>query len=198
MLRSRRRFSLVIGSPAAKTRIGAATAGVAGTAVPSPNVRRMTRAMPQPRKFVPAVVAGAFAGCTILLCIAVLNVAVLHTPRFTLSGLFAFDASALVGSVAYSGPGYIVLGVVLHFAVAIGWAAGYLMLSERQPQLVQRPYISGAAFGVLVYFAMQLVLVAANLYRTPHTADLGIALLAHTVFYGVPVAVIIRRARRTA
>lgn len=158
----------------------------------------MTAARPRPRTVVAAIAAGVVAGITIVACFALFNLVLLPTPGFTLGGFFAFDAAALVGKIAYTSDAYVALGVGLHFAVAIGWAVGYAIVAERQAQLVTRPLISGAAFGLIVYFAMQLVLVAANLYRIPTPGELGIALLAHLVFYGIPVALIVARVERPA
>ncbi len=147
------------------------------------------------RTIVGAIGAGIVAGCLILLCFAGFNGPILHTPGFTLAGIFAFDAAALVGKAALAGgAGYVALGIVLHFLVSIGWAVGYALLAPRQHQLITRPIASGAGFGLVVYFAMQLVLVGANLYRTPTPGELGIALLAHLVFFGMPIAFLIGRA----
>ncbi len=155
----------------------------------------MTGVLPAPRTLTAAAVAGVAGGLTILACYGLFDGLLGLAPGFTLGGLFAFDASALVGKAAYTGAGYVALGAVLHFLVAIGWAAGYAIVAERQAQLVRRPLISGAAFGAIVYFAMQLVLVAANLYELPTPSGLGVALLAHLAFYGLPVALIIARAQ---
>lgn len=158
----------------------------------------MTLALPRPRALLDATVAGLIAGCLITACFVVMNVAVLHTPSFSLGAFFAFDASTLVGKVAYTSGAFVILGVVLHFLVSVAWAIGYAVLAGRQPQIVTRPIVSGAMFGLVVYFAMQLVLVAANVYTTPTPRGLGVALLAHLVFYGIPVALIIGRTRRPA
>jgi uncharacterized membrane protein YagU involved in acid resistance len=157
-----------------------------------------TKALPRPRTLIGAAIAGVVAGVTITACIAVMNLAVLHVPGFTLRALFAFDASVLVGKVAYTGDSWVALGVGLHFLVAIGWALGYAFVAERLPQLTSRPIISGAFFGLIIYFAMQLVIVAANLYHIPTPAELGTALLAHLGFYGIPVAVIVARTQPRA
>jgi hypothetical protein len=158
----------------------------------------MTLTVPHARTIVASVVAGIVGGCSILVCLAVLSSGVWRVPGTALGAYFAFDASALVGKVAYDNPNYIALGAGAHFLVSIGWAVGYAFVAEGQRQLVTRPLISGAAFGLIVYFAMQLVLVAANLYHTPSPRELGIGLLAHLVFYGIPVAVIVGRAARGA
>jgi hypothetical protein len=153
----------------------------------------MTRAFPRTRILAGAFGAGIVASLTMIACIAGMNLAVLHTPGFSLAGLFAFDASTLVGKSAAATGSLVALGAALHLVVSIGWALGYAVIAERQPQLVTRPFISGAAFGLVVYFSMQLVIVAADLYRIPTPTELGVALLAHMAFYGIPVALIISR-----
>jgi uncharacterized membrane protein YagU involved in acid resistance len=144
---------------------------------------------------VAALAAGLVGSLTIVICLAVINLGVLHTPGFSLTGLFTFDASTLVGKAAYGAPSFVALGIVLHVLVSVGWAIGYAVIAQRQAQLVDRPLLSGAAFGLVVYFAMQLVIVAADLYHIPTPGELGIALLAHMGFYGIPVALIVARSQ---
>ncbi|GAC1533133.1 MAG: hypothetical protein NVS2B17_00420 [Candidatus Velthaea sp.] len=107
-----------------------------------------------------------------------------------------FNASVLIGKAAFTSPTYAALGLALHFLVSIGWALGYAYIAERQSQLVTRPWISGAGFGLVVYFAMLIVLVAANAYHPPKPADVGTGLIAHIAFFGIPVALIVARALR--
>lgn len=156
----------------------------------------MTQAVPRPRTIIGAIIAGLVAGVTMLVCFAVLMPALAPDRNFSLAGAFTFDASVLIGKAAYTNDSSVALGAVLHFAVSVGWAIGYAFVAERQPQLVTRPLISGAGFGLIVYFAMQLVIVAANLYRIPTPRELGVALLAHLVFYGMPVALVLARLRQ--
>jgi hypothetical protein len=157
----------------------------------------MTRAFPHQRTIAGALIAGAVAGVAILAGFAAFNLILLPIPGFTLGGLFQFDASALVGRVAYTSGAYVTLGAVLHFLVAIGWATGYAWATERQHQLLTRPLISGTVFGVIVYFAMQFMLFAANVYHNPSPLEFDVGIIAHTVFYGIPVAFIIARFSRS-
>jgi uncharacterized membrane protein YagU involved in acid resistance len=116
-------------------------------------------------------------------------------------GSFAFVSSVLLGLRAYANPVVAVpLGIVLHFCVSVGWALGYVYLTRTQRQLIEHPWISGAAFGLVVYVFMQLVLLTAGVYHRPSSPEeLTIQLVAHIVFYGIPVALVASRAlRRTA
>jgi len=53
--------------------------------------------------------------------------------------------------------------------------------------------VSGTVFGIVVMLAMQLVEVAANVYRLPDTFALANTLIAHVAFFGIPVAYIVTR-----
>ena len=116
------------------------------------------------------------------------------TPAARLAGNFAFIAATLLGPGAYASPAAVPLGVVLHFAVSVGWALGYVYLVRSQPQLLTRPIISGAGFGLTVYVFMQIVLLTAGQYHRPSPGVLGTQLAAHLVFFGIPVALIVSRA----
>lgn len=168
-------------------------AGKAGLAT---ETSRMTKVLPAPHSIVAGIVAGVAGGLLIFLCLAYGYANVLHAPGFTLAGFLAFDASVLLGKGMFTDPAAPAIGLALHFLTSIGWAIGYAYMAERQPQLVTRPFVSGAVFGLVIYFAMQIVVVAANAYHQPTPAELGVSLLAHIVFYGIPVAVVVARLQR--
>jgi hypothetical protein len=110
--------------------------------------------------------------------------------------LFEFTAAAAVGKAVIGNAAYVPLGVVLHVLVSIGWALGYAYAAQHELQLVRRPVISGLGFGLVVYFAMQLVLVQANLFEAPTPASVGLGLLGHCVFFGLPLALVVARMMR--
>jgi hypothetical protein len=105
---------------------------------------------------------------------------------------FTFVASALGPAVA-ANPAAPLIGLVLHFCVSIGWALGYVYLVRSQPQLLSRPWVSGACFGIVVWVFMQIVLLSAGLYHRPSPPELATGLIAHIFFFGIPVALIVSR-----
>lgn len=108
------------------------------------------------------------------------------------AGAILFDAFEFAThSAAYANPAAPAIGVLLHFLVSIGWACGYVYLARSSPQLLSQPWLSGAAFGLVVYVFMQVVLLAGGVYHRPATPGaLGNALVAHALFFGIPVALI--------
>ncbi len=141
------------------------------------------------------LVAGVAAGILIDVFLFAMQLAA-GTPFDKLAGNFVFIAAVLLGPGAYTNPVAVPLGIVLHFCVAIGWALGYVYLVRSQPQLLTRPWISGAAFGLMVYVFMEIILITAGLYHRVAPGLFFTQLVAHVVFYGIPVAVIAARMLR--
>jgi hypothetical protein len=158
----------------------------------------MIKAFPSRRSLAGGIVAGLIGGCLLGACIVGMTGALGYDPGRGLANFFAFDAAALVGKAAYTSAAYVALGVVLHFLVAASWAVGYAYLAERMPQLVSRPVLSGAMFGLIVFFATEVVLIEASLFTAPKPAELLILLFGYLGCYGVPVAWIVARAQRAA
>jgi hypothetical protein len=159
----------------------------------------MTKVFMRPRSVMAGVVAGIAGAILIALCVYFAQVVVLRPGvPFTFVQLFQFDASVLVQKVAYTDPSYAILGALLHLLVSIGWGIGYAYMAERQAQLLSAPFRSGLGFGLVVYFAMQLVLVAGNLFVQPTPAGFGMQLVEHCLFFGVPIAYIVARMMRAA
>jgi uncharacterized membrane protein YagU involved in acid resistance len=142
------------------------------------------------------LVAGIAAGVLIDLFLFAMQLAT-GTPAGKLAGNFVFIAAVVLGQSAYTNPVAVPLGIVLHFCVAIGWALGYVYLVRSQPQLVSRPWISGAAYGLVVYVFMEIILITAGVYHRVAAGLLFTQLVAHIVFYGIPVAVIASRMLRS-
>ena len=80
------------------------------------------------------------------------------------TALFQHIASGLLGARSFRGGWYTtLLGVGLHFTVAMGAAAVYFAASLRMPVLWRKPWICGPAYGVLVYLTMHYVVVPLSL-----------------------------------
>jgi hypothetical protein len=142
----------------------------------------------------PAVLAGVLAGLAGAVSIDayLIVVLVLGFHSIDLAGFYQFIASGAIGQAAYAGPGGAVLGVALHLIVSLAWGVGYAYVAARTPQVVERPLVSGITFGIVVMLAMQLVEVAGGIYRQPDTFSLANALVANVLFFGIPVAYIVR------
>jgi len=143
-----------------------------------------------PRILRAAVLAGIAGG--ILFDLAIVGFQTLAGQHPSLPALWQFVASTMFGRVAFTSPAYVWVGLVMHFAVSIAWAGGFAYLAQTKPVVIERPVISGFFFGLVVYVVMQLVLYSVQALRISGAPQVVAGLIEHTVFFGIPVAVVTR------
>ncbi len=136
----------------------------------------------------PAIVAGIIGGIIIDAFLAIMG----HTSPVN---IWQFVASTVVGQAAYSSPSYAVLGFCVHFIVSIVWAIIYAYVFRAIGQL--RNWILGAiVWGIVVDAAMSLLLTLKM--GSPWWPTFRGGLLAHVVFYALPVALYLAYQKRPA
>lgn len=108
-------------------------------------------------------------------------------------------ASGVLGREAYRGGiGSAALGTFLHFFIACGAAAVYYVASSRIPILVRRAVPCGLAFGFAVFLTMKYLIVPLSAFpgpQAPVSWRIVGTLFAHLVLFGLPIALLTRRAR---
>jgi hypothetical protein len=116
--------------------------------------------------------------------------------------LFGWDipfaiAGGLLGPRAlHGGHGVYVLGIFLHFFIALSFAAFYYAASRRLTFLVEHPLICGLFYGAAVNEVMNLIVLPLSALhaRGPYDLhDLILGLLVHAVVIGLPIAYSVRR-----
>ncbi|HLI61860.1 MAG TPA: hypothetical protein VKV05_00575 [Terriglobales bacterium] len=118
--------------------------------------------------------------------------------RITPTLLFQNIASGLLGPRAFHG-GVLtaILGLALHFTIAIGAAAVFFLICQQMPVLYRKAWIGGPVFGLLVYAVMHYVVVplSAVSKRTVPVSGLELAdqLFSHAIFVGLPIALMAKR-----
>jgi hypothetical protein len=155
-----------------------------GTAAPS--VRRMS-------------VAVALGGLVVALLDALFAVALY---RATPAAIFRSIASGVLGRAAYGGGLPVAaLGAALHLFIATTWTALYAAASTVLPVLVRRRIPCGMAYGVLVYLAMNYVVLPLSAVPFARPFHLGLltnvvwltGLAGHVLLIGLPIALIVGR-----
>jgi uncharacterized membrane protein YagU involved in acid resistance len=107
-------------------------------------------------------------------------------------------ASGAIGKTAFSSTSFAWIGLLVHFCVSIGWAGGYAYFAQRQRFVNQRWIVSGLVYGFVVYIFMVLIQMGAQVFRVPDSPpSLVNALIAHMVFFGVPVAYVVATLERS-
>lgn len=114
------------------------------------------------------------------------------TPVGILKGI----AAGLLGPRAFDGGvGTALLGLSLHFVIALGAAAVYVLASSRWQFLLKRFEVAGVLYGVAVYFFMNRIVVPLSAARKfPFSLRMmliGVAI--HIVCVGLPIAAMTRR-----
>lgn len=105
-------------------------------------------------------------------------------------------AAGLVGrEVATNGGGFMaVLGLAIHFAIAMSVAAVFVGLSRGLHWLARHPFLSGPAYGAVVWLVMNLAVLP--LTATPPKsfppANWPPVFLAHLLCVGLPIALVVR------
>ena len=110
-------------------------------------------------------------------------------------------ASGALGDEAFTGgTATAILGLVCHFALSYLWALLFVAVTLRVPRLLHRPLVVGAAFGVLVFLCMRLVVLPLSAFPRPVSFEplaTTLDLLSHMFLFGVPIAAAASKAFRT-
>ena len=140
------------------------------------------------------VIAGVAGAVAINLYLIVAEVVVLHGA--SVIAISQWDASNALGAAAFGGGvATALLGFVMHLVVSTAWAAIFMTIAIRFPYVVTHPFASGVIFGAAVMCVMIFLVVP--LGHAPH-GHISLAgwidrAVAHTIFFGVPVAWVVSR-----
>ncbi len=108
-------------------------------------------------------------------------------------------ASGLLGPRAFTGGlATALLGLLCHFVIAFGAAAVYLAASWSLGFLIEHAVVSGALYGVAVYFFMnRIVLPLSAAAKRPFSTKLMIVgVVIHIFCVGLPISLSVRRFSR--
>lgn len=115
---------------------------------------------------------------------------VLHTIAGGLLGL----PTARAGGNATA-----LLGLALHYAIALCMAAAFYLVSRKFHFLARRPLVAGMLYGVLLYAIMNFIVLPLSALPA-HPWKMSLAtfgdLCSHMFFVGIPIALATRRARQ--
>jgi hypothetical protein len=106
-------------------------------------------------------------------------------------------SGVLGGAAATGGTPAAILGVFLHYTVALGIVATYVVVSHwLLPALKQRPFVYGPFYGVVAFFVMNLVVIPLSAIGVaPSFTVFGTTngLLIHAFGIGLPTALVASR-----
>src|SRR5262245_46040877 len=107
--------------------------------------------------------------------------------------IFRYIAGGLVGleTARHGGGSVVLLGIALHFLIALGAAATYCAATLYFPGLLRHPFVWGPVFGLAVYLFMDFLVVPLSLLPTQghwsSTATFINEILIHVFGVGLPI-----------
>jgi energy-converting hydrogenase Eha subunit G len=114
------------------------------------------------------------------------------SPRQILQGI----ASGLIGSTSFRG-GWATsaLGLALHFLIAFTAAAVFYVASRKIPALLDRPWLAGVGYALVVYGFMYWVVIPLDHLRSKPVTLSGtlVAIVTHIICVGLPISLVIHR-----
>jgi hypothetical protein len=150
----------------------------------------------RPKLFDTVVVGGLLAGLLDILDAFIITRLNGGTPTRVLQ----FIASGILGNGAFQGgvPAA-ALGLALHFFIALTAATAYFLIARQLSAAIRHPWIAGPAFGVALYFVMNLVVLPLAGFRgglpaAPPALLNGLAI--HAFGVGLPIAWFASRSAR--
>jgi len=149
----------------------------------------------RPRAFNAIFYGGMAVGILDGMAAVILSILFGRGPKTMFQGI----ASGLLGRASYEGGmPTAVLGASLHLLIAFIWAAIYYGASLKLPALVRRALICGPIYGVVVYFAMQMIVLPLSaIHKDPFSfgtlSQMLRQIIVHIICVGLPIALLARR-----
>jgi hypothetical protein len=114
------------------------------------------------------------------------------------TSVFQYIASGLIGIESFQlGAASVVLGVAIHYAIALAWTAVFYAASRKFALLLRRTVISGVLYGLGVYLFMNLIVLPLSGVPHPIKAATLVSringVFAVVFFIGLTISVLIRR-----
>ena len=100
--------------------------------------------------------------------------------------------SGPIPAAANMGTSGAILGLVVHFALMAIMAAVFVAAVNHRPVLLDTPWRTGVAYGVITYIVMNLIVVQLRFHPPfpPKPLSIATQLFAHIVLVGIPFALI--------
>ncbi len=107
-------------------------------------------------------------------------------------------ASGALGQSAFDGgTPTAALGLLLHFLIALIWAAIYYAASRRLRVLARVPYVCGVVYGLLIFAVMNYAVIPLSAAPfgapPPSSPAFNTGILFHMLGIGLPIALATRR-----
>jgi hypothetical protein len=144
----------------------------------------------------PIAIATAICGTLDILFAMILTVTL---GKGNIPAMLRFVASGPFPAATEMGTPGAILGLAVHFALMAVMVTVFVVAARARPSLLERPVLAGLAYGLLLYFIMNWLVVPLR-FDAPmplKPMQLATQLFAHISLVGLPTAFITRRYLRT-
>ncbi|WP_426340498.1 hypothetical protein ACN9MZ_01055 [Pseudoduganella sp. S-14] len=111
-------------------------------------------------------------------------------------------ASGALGKAAFTGGApAAAFGLACHFALSFVWMALFFFAARRVPALARKPLLAAVGYGLLVFFAMRLVVLPLSAFPRPVTFNAvswGMDILSHIFLFSLPIVWATRKVLRAS
>jgi hypothetical protein len=108
--------------------------------------------------------------------------------------VFQYIASGLIGVKSFQiSWASVLLGVAIHYAIALTWTAAFLIIASKFPAMRRRPVVSGLIYGALAYVVMNFIVLPLSRVAHPPAISLASrinAVLALLFCIGLPISLL--------
>jgi hypothetical protein len=139
----------------------------------------------------PIAIATAISGTLDILFAMILTVAFGRD----IGDMLRFVASGPFPDAVNMGTAGAVLGLAVHFALMAVMATALMLVLRWKPERLETPLLTGLAFGVVTYFAMNWLVVPLRFGAPlpPKALSIATQAFAHIVLVGIPMAYVAKR-----
>jgi uncharacterized membrane protein YagU involved in acid resistance len=151
-----------------------------------------TFVMQNPNVLLAIVSAGLACGTLDIIAALVVYGQFGRPPMRLLQGI----AAGVLGTLAFEGGiATALFGLFCHYFIAFSAATVYFTASRRMPFLLEHAVISGAIYGVIVYFFMNRVVVPlSGTIKVPFSFKMMvIGVVIHIFCVGLPISIAVQR-----
>lgn len=136
------------------------------------------------------LVAGLTCGVLDIACTLTLNRLKGIGPVRLLQGI----ASGILGPKSFEGGrGTAVLGLGIHFFIAVVVAAAYYAASRKLGVLIEYAVLCGLLYGIAVHLFMSFIVLPLSSLKRPFSVNAFVTqLMIHMFFVGLPISLVIR------
>lgn len=139
----------------------------------------------------PIAIATAISGTLDILWAIILTI----TFGRQIGNMLRYVASGPVPGATEMGTTGALLGLVVHFALMAIMATTLVLVAKWRPVLLEMPWRTGLAFGLLTYFIMNWAVVPLRFgtLLPPKSISIATQLFAHIVLVGIPMTFVAKR-----